>query len=215
MSIIVPAILEQAKPEFLNQMSRVLDIPGVTRVQVDFGDGIFVKNKMVPISEVPQLDPRIHWEAHLMEESPQDFFEYQRAGFKTILLHYESFDLEQDLHKAIKKIVELGMIPAIALNPETPVGILKKFEPGIHHFQLMGIHPGFQGTPFLEETCSRLAELRKLCPNAILEVDGGVNETNIKRIAEMGADLLIAGSVLIKSTNISAQYEKLKSLVSA
>lgn len=214
MSIIVPAILEQTKSEFFDQMSRVLGIPGAARIQVDFGDGVFIKNKMVEISEIPQLDPRIHWEAHLMVEAPEDFTEYQRAGFKTILLHYESFKSEQELHKAIKNIVELTMLPALVLNPETPVHVLKNFEAGIHHFQLMGIHPGFQGTPFLEETYARLAELRKLCPNAILEIDGGVNETNIKKIAETGADLLIAGSVLKKQQNISAEYEKLTSLVS-
>jgi len=159
------------------------------------------------------LDSRIHWEAHLMVKNPQDFLDYKKVGFSTVLLQYESFDSEKDLHAALKNLVECNLIPAISINSETPVSVLTQFESGVHHFQLMGIHPGFQGTPFLEETFDRLAQLRKLCPNAILEIDGAVNETNIKKLADRGADLLIAGSALTKNGNEKENFEKLSKII--
>ena len=67
----------------------------------------------------------------------------------------------------------------------------------------MSVNPGFQGTPFLENTYNRVEELRKLLPDAIIEVDGGVNLGNVKKIAQSGADLIILGSAITKAPNMA------------
>ncbi len=206
---IVPSILENTKDKFLDTMSRELKLPGVERLQVDFGDGEFVPNNILPVTEIDPLNPAFQWEAHLMCRQPMEFLDYQICGFKTIIVHYEAYRLPTQLKIALQQIKAQGMEPGICLKIETPVEVLQEFAQDVRHFQLMSINPGFQGTPFLEESYGRIAKLRKICPNAIIEVDGGVNETNIKKVASAGADLLIAGSVITKVPDMAAAWGKL------
>ncbi len=208
---IIPAILETTKQGFDEQLSRVSKLPAVDRVQVDFADGKFAPHTLLPVTDMDVLTPTIHFEAHLMVESPQDFLDYQICGFKTIVVHYEAYNSEVDLHKAIDLIKQQGLEPGICLKIETPVNVLSGFIENVKHFSLLSVHPGFQGTEFLPETYDRIKTLRNLAPNAIIEVDGGINETNIKQIAEAGADYLVVGSALIKSQNINESYEWLNS----
>lgn len=191
------------------KLAKITKLPGVSRIQVDFGDGVFVPNAMLPVSEIEILNPAFHFEAHLMVKEPKDFFDYQLSGFKTLLVHYEAFSNPEGLRQAISAIKSAGLKPGICLKNETPVSVLEGFFPEVEQFQLMGIVPGFQGQPFLENTYQRVAELRKRLPNAIIEVDGGVSLENAKRLAQSGADLLIAGSALLKAPDISIAYEQL------
>jgi len=210
MSQLVPSILETSKDGFLRTYSQETKLPGVTRIQVDFGDGIFVPNEILPVTEIDALNPAYHWEAHLMVNEPVDFLDYQICGFKTIIIHYEAFKLPTQLRLALQDIKSQGIEAALCINPETPVSVLKDFENEIKHFQLMGVTPGFQGTPFIESTYERIEELRKLIPNAIIELDGGVNLSNVKKIADAGVDLLILGAAITKAQNMLEAYEKIQ-----
>jgi ribulose-phosphate 3-epimerase len=210
MAIIVPAILEETPEAFDAKVFQVTHIPGVERIQVDFGDGDFVNHQTVDASKVNPLNPAYTWEAHLMIREPKNFLDYQIAGFKTVILHYEAFPKEDLLEAAISEIAKAGMTPGIALNPETPVSTLRYFGDTISHFTLLSVQPGFQGKPFIEQTFERVAELRKLIPHATIEVDGGIRDTNAQQIASAGADLLVAGSFLIAGESETDQFEKLK-----
>lgn len=209
MAQIVPAILEQTKEDFLDKLTRVSKLPGVERIQVDFGDGKFIPNAMLPVTEIEVLNPAFHFEAHLMVEQPKDFFDYQLSGFKTVLVHYEAFPNETELKAALAAIRAAGLKPGLCLKTETPVEVVKAFYNEVEQFQLMGVNPGFQGQPFLESTFGRVAELRRLLPNAIIEVDGGVSRGNARRLKESGADLLVVGSALIRAPDIQVTYEQL------
>lgn len=215
MAEIVPSILETTKEGFLDTQSRELKLPGVKRIQVDFGDGLFVPNIILPISEIPPLNPAYTWEAHLMLKHPKDFLDYKIAGFSEILIHYEAYEDSRELHEAISAIEKQGLKSGLVINVGTPVEVLKDYEKIVGHFQLMSVHPGYQGTPFLEETYGRVEALRKLLPNAIIEVDGGVNFENVKKIAGAGADLIIAGSVITKALDMAQAWEKLNSSLSS
>ncbi len=210
MPTLVPSILETSQEKFLDMYNREIRLPGVQRIQIDFGDGVFVPNTMIPVAEIDVLNPSFHYEAHLMMQNPKDFLDYQICGFQSIIVHYEAYESEDLLRAAIASIKDQGMEPGICLKVETPVGVLQNFYPDVKHFQLMGIHPGFQGTAFIPETLERLRELRKLYPTAILEVDGGMNETNIKSVVQAGADLIILGSVITKVPNMADAWEKLQ-----
>lgn len=191
------------------KLAKITKLPGVSRIQVDFGDGVFVPNAMLPVSEIEILNPAFHFEAHLMVKEPKDFFDYQLSGFKTLLVHHEAFSNPEGLRQAISAIKSAGLKPGICLKNETPISVLEEFFPEVEQFQLMGIVPGFQGQPFLENTYQRVVELRKRLPNAIIEIDGGVSLENARRLAQSGADLLIAGSALLKAPDISIAYEQL------
>jgi ribulose-phosphate 3-epimerase len=209
MAQIIPAILEKTKEGFADKLARITKLPGVSRIQVDFGDGIFVPNSMLPISEIEVPSLAFHFEAHLMIQAPKDFFDYQLSGFKTLLIHFEAFSSPEEVRTAIGQIKNAGLNPGICLKYESPISVLESFYPEVEQFQLMGIVPGFQGQPFFENTFERVAELRQKLPNAIIEVDGGVTLQNAKRLVESGADLLIAGSALLKAQDIHFAYEQL------
>ena len=206
---LVPSILETTKEGFQNTYNLETKLSGVEKIQVDFGDGFFVPNKILAASDMDVLSPAFEWEAHLMVEEPQDFLDYQICGFKTIIVHYEAYKNKTDLHRALATIKAMGMKPAVCIKNETPVLVLKDFFLDVKHFQLMSVNPGFQGTPFLENTYERVADLRKLLPDAIIEVDGGVNIGNLKKIAQSGADLIILGSAITKAPDIQEAWEKL------
>ncbi len=209
MSQLVPSILETDKNKFLDIYFRETKLPGVERIQVDFGDGIFVPNVILPASEIDVLNPAFHWEAHLMVKEPQDFLDYQICGFNTIIVHYEAYDSVENLKRALTAIKSMGMEPGLCIKNETQISVLADLKDLVNHFQLMGIVPGFQGTTFLENTYGRVAELRSLVPTAIIEVDGGISLANIKKVATAGADLIILGSAITKVPNMQDAWEKL------
>lgn len=206
---IVPAILEKTKAGFLEKLSSVTKLSKVERVQIDFGDGKFIPNKLLPVSDIDMLNPAFIWEAHLMVKEPKNFFDYKLCGFKTILIHFEAYGAEAEIFDAVSQIRELKLEAGLCLSPQTPVELLKKFEGKVSQFLLLGVSPGLQGQMFIPETLERIKILRKLFPNSKIEVDGGINESNIKNIVTAGADLLVVGSALIKAPNILEAYEKL------
>lgn len=210
MSQLVLSILETTKEGFLNIYRQETKLPGVDRIQIDFGDGIFVPNKILTASEIDVLNPAFHWEAHLMVSEPKDFLDYKICGFKTIIIHYEAFAQKSDILKAIESIKSQGMEPALCVSPDTKILILGEFKNNVNHFQIMSVFPGYQGTPFVEETYLRIAELREFAPNAIIEVDGGVGIGNVKKLVAAGADLLILGSAITKAPNMLEAWEKLQ-----
>jgi ribulose-phosphate 3-epimerase len=209
MATIVPSILETSYDKFLATYSQELKLPGVQRIQVDFGDGIFIPHALIPVTEIDALTPAIHWEAHLMVNEPRDFLDYKISGFNTVIIHYEAYGRKEDLLNAIHSIMQEGMEPAVCIKTETPVSVLAMFEGQVRQFQIMGVHPGLQGQAFLPEAIGRIRELRRLIPGAIIELDGGMQISNIRSIAEAGADLIIAGSAITKAPNMLEAYEKL------
>ncbi len=211
MAQLVPSILETSKEAFMQTYSQEVKLPGVSRIQVDFGDGIFVPNRMLPVEEIEVLNPAISWEAHLMIKFPQDFLDYQICGFKTIIVHYEAYPNEMELKEALVKIKSMGLEPAVAIKNETPVKALANLAADIKHVQLMGVKPGFQGSPFMENTYERIAAVRELMPHAVVEVDGGINSDNAGKVAAAGADYLILGSAITKAPNMLESFEKIQS----
>lgn len=211
MAQLVPSILETSKEAFLHTYSQEVKLPGVSRIQVDFGDGIFVPNKMLPVEEIDLLNPAISWEAHLMIKSPRDFLDYQICGFKTIIVHYEAYPNEAELKEAILKIKSMGLEPAVAIKNETPIQVLASLVGNIQHIQIMSVKPGFQGSAFMEDTYERIAAARQLLPHAVIEVDGGINLDNAKKVAAAGADYLILGAAITKAPSMSEAFEKIQS----
>jgi ribulose-phosphate 3-epimerase len=210
MAIIVPAILETTKEAFLQKLSLVSKMPGVERVQVDFGDGNFIPAKLLSADEIDGLNPAIHWEAHLMVKEPDDFLDYQISGFKTLIVHYEAFENIGGLKLALTEIKNLGLKAGLAINPDTSISKAFDFAGLADLFLVMGVVPGKQGQSFIPETINRVAELRKLLPNAIIEVDGGISMGNVKEVVRAGTDLIVAGSAIVGQENPSEAFEKLK-----
>ena len=208
MPIILPAILETNKQGFEDRVSKVVKLRGLKRIQVDFGDGEFIENKLLSAADMDTLNPAFEWEAHLMVKHPNDFLDYQICGFKTLIVHYEAFPSVDVLRETLDEIKSMGFKSGVAINPSTAVEVLKDVY--ADEYLVMSVVPGKQGQAFIPETINKIKALRELLPHGIIEVDGGVNETNIKALKEAGADLICVGSALVKAENMHGAFEKLK-----
>lgn len=212
--MIIPAILEKTTQDYAHKVAKIQTLKPVTTIQVDFTDGQFVENQSLSIqefAEIGHLPKKYSFEAHLMVQEPKNFEHYKEAGFSKIIVHYEAFPNEAVLEEALEQITKLGLTPSVAINPETPVSVLRYFADNIHHFTILSVQPGKQGNPFIEETFERVKELRLIAENAIIEVDGGVNSSNAGELYQAGATNLVVGSALFETENIKQNYQDIES----
>lgn len=206
--MIIPAILEQDFDAF-NQKLEIVKSFRAKAAQVDFCDGSFVENITLSAGELGQLPKKISWEAHLMVEEPFDFEVYKDAGFTKIIIHYESYDSEQDMELALASINRLGLTPAIAINPDTAVSVLSYDIDTVSNFMILSVLPGKQAQSFIEASLKKIKELRELAPNAIIEVDGGINLSNVEKVVAAGADECAVGSGIFHSGDPKSNYQAL------
>lgn len=212
--MIIPAILEKTTQGYAAKVAKIQTIKSVTTIQVDFTDGDFVENHSLSIhefAEIGHLPKKYNWEAHLMVREPKNFADYKEAGFNSIIVHYEAFSSEVLLEEALEAIIKLGLTAGVAINPETPVSVLRYYADNIKNFTLLSVHPGKQGNAFIPETFERLKELRLIAENAIIEVDGGINSSNAGDLLQAGADNLAVGSALFETENTKQNYDSIES----
>lgn len=209
MTYILPAILEHDLNGFENRVFDVTRIDGVSKIQIDFCDGIFVEAKTVSVADIELLNPAFFWEAHLMIKNPKQFLDYKLAGFGKIIVHFEAFENKIELLKAVDDIKDLGLIPAIAINPGTDPGVLLEYVHELKDITVMSVIPGRQGAKFEPQSLEVLRFLKQKAPSFVLEADGSVNLDTIGMIYEAGADTVVAGSAIFAQGDIQENYDKL------
>lgn len=157
----------------------------------------------------PQVD------VHIMSDNPEDFIEI----FALYGADYFNFHIEatKHPHRVLKKILNSGMKPGIALNPNTSIDSLKWMIQDIEMVVLMTINPGIVGHKFIPEMISKIKELRNFADqndnrDLIIEIDGGVTPENIKDLIEAGADALVCGNGTIFRPHEDTIVNKVKSL---
>ena len=173
---------------------------GATILHVDIMDGHFVPNITFGPPVVKALRPvtKLPLDCHLMVENPDDFIQaFAEAGADMMSVHQE---VCRHLHRTLQHIVQHGMLPAVVINPGTPVDTLVEVLPMLHHVLVMSVNPGFGGQKFLPlalDKIAHLAELRdEMGLNFRIEVDGGVAHDTVAQVVEAGADMLVAGSAI-------------------
>ena len=181
---------------------------------LDVMDGIFVPNISfgMPIVKAIRKMTSKPLDVHLMITQPERYIEkFIDIGSDIISFHIEATNkMEENISIIKSKNVKVG----IAINPDTPIGDLKDIISKIDLVCLMGVHPGFAGQKFIENTFDRLKELKALIKDsnskALIEVDGGVNENNHMDLKSLGADVLVAGSYIFNSEDYDVVIKKLK-----
>jgi ribulose-phosphate 3-epimerase len=153
-------------------------------------------------------------DVHLMIEEPEKYAEaFQKAGADILTVHYEACT---HLHRNIQQIKGLGMKAGIALNPHTPVSLLKDVLADIDMVCLMSVNPGFGGQAFIPQTLNKIKELRNMIDEKGLtvdiEIDGGVTLANAKSIVDAGATVLVAGNTVFKAPNPTEMISLLKKI---
>ena len=185
-------------------------------LHVDVMDGVFVPNISFgqPVIKHIKKIAKKPLDVHLMIVEPDKFFEdYKNCGADIITVHYEACT---HLHRSLSKIRQLGMKAGVVLNPHTPVCVLEDIIDMCDLVLLMSVNPGFGGQSFIENTYSKIKTLKQLIekknPNCLIEIDGGVNTSNYKKLIEAGADILVAGNAVFASENPIETIKQLKTI---
>lgn len=185
-------------------------------LHVDVMDGVFVPNISFgqPVIKHIKKIAKKPLDVHLMIVEPDKFFEdYKNCGANIITVHYEACT---HLHRSLSKIKQLGMKAGVVLNPHTPVCVLEDIIEMCDLVLLMSVNPGFGGQSFIENTYSKIKTLKQLIekknPNCLIEIDGGVNTANYKKLIEAGADVLVAGNAVFAAENPTETIKQLKTI---
>ena len=183
---------------------------------IDVMDGHFVPNISygMPVIQAIKKHARKPLDVHLMIEKPERYIEeFAKIGADIITVHYES---TLHLHRTLSQIENAGCKAGVVLNLTTPISVLEDILPKCYIVLLMSINPGFGGQKFEEMTLQKVMDLRKMVDkkglNTLIEIDGGVNGSNAKKLLNAGANVLVAGSYIFKSDNPINTILELKSI---
>ncbi|ELR72555.1 Ribulose-phosphate 3-epimerase [Fulvivirga imtechensis AK7] len=213
--IIAPSILAS---DFANLQREVemLNESEADWIHIDIMDGIFVPNISfgIPVTEAIAAHAKKPLDVHLMIEKPENYVEaFYKAGAASISVHYEACP---HLHRNLQQIKDLGCRAGVAINPHTNVQLLEDVIHDIDIVCLMSVNPGFGGQKFIENTYNKVRQLKEIIVDAgastMIEIDGGVNQSNAGHLIEAGADILVAGSFVFKSSEPKDTIADLKNV---
>lgn len=213
MPIIAPSLLSA---DFLNleRDCTMLNNSKADWFHLDVMDGRFVPNISfgIPvIAHIRKATTKV-CDVHLMIEEPGNYASaFKEAGADILTVHIEACT---HLHRNIQQIKSLGMRAGVALNPHTSVTFLADIIQDIDLVCLMSVNPGFGGQTFIPQTLHKIVSLKEMIINtnskALIEIDGGVTIENAPDIVTAGADVLVAGNTVFKSTDPIETIAKLK-----
>ncbi len=174
-------------------------------IHVDVMDGVFVPNISfgIPVTAAIAKHAKKVMDVHLMIVNPDAYIEeFKNAGAEYLTVHYEACT---HLHRTVQSIHHHGMKAGVALNPHTPVAVLKDILGDLDLVLIMSVNPGFGGQKFIERTYDKIKALKAMIVEGgyatLIEVDGGVNAENAVLLKEAGADALVAGNYVFKHEN--------------
>lgn len=205
---VVPTILTE-DPRVLETMVRQAE-SFTTYVQFDIMDGRFVPSRSITYEHLAALPMRLSWEAHLMVENPEDYLEgFRRVGAQKVVFHYEATSSSEEV---ISQARNLSLGVGLAVNPETPVSIIRPLASKVDSVLFLTVHPGFYGSQFIPEVLDKVIELRNIGLGVEISVDGGIRESNIAEVARVGVDVIYVGSAIFLQSQPGESFRRLVAL---
>src|SRR5664279_771185 len=186
-------------------------------LHLDIMDGVFVPNISFgfPVIKAVKKVAAIPLDVHLMIIDPDRYLtQFSEAGANNLTVQYEACT---HLNRTVTEIRNLEMKAGVAINPHTPVILLKNILPYIDMVLIMTVNPGFGGQLFIKESYNKITELRQMIDSGgydiLIEVDGGIDTTNSSKLIESGVNVLVAGNSVFGSANPEATIRRLKRLI--
>lgn len=181
---------------------------------VDIMDGVFVPNISFgfPVVKAIAKHAKKPLDVHLMIVNPDQYVQtFKDAGADVLTVHYEACP---HLHRSIQNIKNAGMKAGVAINPHTPISVLEDIIADIDLVCMMSVNPGFGGQKFIENTYHKVGLIKTLIKSknsaALIEIDGGVDLNNYKKLLQSGADVLVAGNTVFSSSDPAKTISELK-----
>jgi len=213
MGIIAPSILSA---DFTRLGEELINIEqaGADWIHIDVMDGQFVPNISYGpiIVDACKRASNLVLDVHLMIETPDLIIpEFARAGANYISVHQEACN---HLHRSLQLIKSFGIKAGVALNPATPLSSIEWIVDQLDFVLIMSVNPGFGGQNFIESSISKIKNLSKMLKeknsNAIIQVDGGINNSNIKSVSEAGATSFVAGAAIFNTEDYKETISSLR-----
>ncbi|MFT4679696.1 MAG: ribulose-phosphate 3-epimerase [Flavobacteriales bacterium] len=183
---------------------------------IDVMDGVFVPNISFgsPVMATLQKHATKTLDVHLMIVDPDRYIQqFKDQGADYLTVHYEACP---HLHRTVQAIQAAGMKAGVALNPHTPVSVLEDILPDLDLVLIMSVNPGFGGQKFITRALKKISQLDVLRKengySYLIEVDGGVVQSNAKDLVDAGCDVLVAGSSVFRAKDPVLAMENLKNL---
>lgn len=211
--LISPSVLSA---DFANLISDIdmINQSSADWFHVDIMDGVFVPNISIgfPIIEAIKRHAKKPLDVHLMIVNPDLYIQrFAEAGANILTVHYETCN---HLHRTLQSIKNENMKAGVVLNPHSPIHLLEDIITECDVVLLMSVNPGFGGQKFIKNTYSKIETLKNLIirknASTLIEVDGGVDIHNARKLIDCGADVLVAGNAVFKAKNPTEMIQQLK-----
>ena len=213
MAIIAPSLLAADFVRLAEDIARV-EAAGADWLHLDIMDGHFVPNLTFgpPIVAAIRKITKLPLDVHLMVTNPAALVDaFAAAGADWLTVHVET---EPHLHRLVTHIRELGVRPAVVLNPATPLSALEEILPEVDMVLVMSVNPGFGGQKFIPSSIDKIRRLKKqiiaVNREVLIEVDGGINAVTSPLVREAGAEVLVAGSAVFGSGDLAAAIRQIR-----
>ena len=210
---IAPSILS-ANFSSLGDEIRAVERGGADVLHVDVMDGHFVPNITIGLPVVKSLAgfTRLPIDAHLMITEPGTYApQFVKAGAQMVSVHVEA---DPNLHRTLTAIKSAGAQAGVVLNPATPVSAVEEALQFVDYVLVMSVNPGFGGQQFIPHSIDKVKRLRQLINerqlNVRIEIDGGIDRTNIETVVAAGAEIIVAGSAIFGTPDAETAVKELR-----
>lgn len=210
---IIPTLFSTTEQEYKERIAKLESSNFLESgwVQLDLMDNKFVPNLSIGLNVVKKYPLKYHVEAQLMVMNPREWIPgLIEIGAERIIFPVE---IEANFEELITKIKNSGVAVGLSVNPETDINKIDNFLDKLDAVLFMSVKPGLEGQEFSLNTFDKIREVRRKKPDLLIGVDGGIKDTNAKRLVDAGADYLAIGSFLFKGDldeNVEKIWESIK-----